>query len=276
MGCMASWEDGPEYAPTQRPAAFESPHAAPLQVAPKEPSLADGAPPQRPTDFAQPTTPAPDLASLVPSNDVTRDATKPFEVASMTLTQEASAWGAAHSSTLDPQAPASTGFDPSRPITTSSQRVPGVASFAPPTSAPVSIAPGQSAPGTSAPGAYYPPPAPSGPVGIRAIWDGLTPGVAISLLIGGVIPPLSFVTYFVAFGFSFRVMPGARGVRTTFTVGLIVIGFGAILSILGAPGFAEWWSRVGWWSLWTSWATLIVAGIMVYRGLTGGNAPSPF
>ena len=48
MNCMATWEDGPEYAPIERPSDFQSPDASPLTIAPPHTQLAAWAPKNRP------------------------------------------------------------------------------------------------------------------------------------------------------------------------------------------------------------------------------------
>ena len=45
---MATWEDGPEYAPVERPSQFENPDVAPLSTAPPVQQMAALAPKDRP------------------------------------------------------------------------------------------------------------------------------------------------------------------------------------------------------------------------------------
>ncbi|MET1004448.1 MAG: hypothetical protein ABWX96_02800 [Propionibacteriaceae bacterium] len=92
---MATWEDGPEYAPLERPAEFSSPAADPLEVVPPPEQLAALAPVERPAFDAPEAAVAP-LASLIPVVADERNPELPFDVASSTVTSMDSAWGAAH------------------------------------------------------------------------------------------------------------------------------------------------------------------------------------
>src|SRR4051812_3975505 len=94
MTCMATWEDGPEYAPLERPADFAPAAAAPLPVAPPVPQMAALAPKDRPV-FDQPPVPLAPLGALVPPPEETRDPQQPFAVVSSAMTSD-SAWGAVH------------------------------------------------------------------------------------------------------------------------------------------------------------------------------------
>ena len=105
---MATWEDGPEYAPLERPEAFAEPAVATvgLQAPPPSPSAAP-APVERPV-FADPTQPVPALATLVPEPPAARNPEQPFDVVSSVMTADTSAWASAHwtgRETLGPQGP---------------------------------------------------------------------------------------------------------------------------------------------------------------------------
>lgn len=91
---MATWEDGPEYAPLERPDRFSLPDVPPLEPAPpvEQPAAAPGDRPH----FAGPQAPVVPLATLVPTVAEQRDPATPFSVVSSTLTSMDSAWGAAH------------------------------------------------------------------------------------------------------------------------------------------------------------------------------------
>ena len=91
---MATWEDGPEYAPVERPTDFADAGAAPLSMAPPVVQMAALAPKDRPF-FDQPPVPVAPLESLVAAPPETRDPQVPFAVASSTMTSD-SAWGAVH------------------------------------------------------------------------------------------------------------------------------------------------------------------------------------
>src|SRR5438128_10980618 len=81
---MATWQDGPEYAPTARPDEFAEPSVAPLESPPPVAQLA-GAPLERPR-FGEPAAPVAPLESLVPAPADQRDPSLAFDVVSSTLT----------------------------------------------------------------------------------------------------------------------------------------------------------------------------------------------
>ena len=92
---MATWEDGPEYAPIERPAEFQNPDAPPLETAPTYMQVAAWAPKSRPL-FDNPSAPLTPLSGLVPAQrEEIRDPQKPFTVVSSMMTSD-SAWGAVH------------------------------------------------------------------------------------------------------------------------------------------------------------------------------------
>ncbi len=81
---MASWKDGAEYAPIERPDGFATPRAKPLANPPKTIDLAAGAPKQAPGDFLAPQVPVPPLSSLKPAVKQTRNPRVPFPQGAMT------------------------------------------------------------------------------------------------------------------------------------------------------------------------------------------------
>ena len=95
MVAMATWEDGPEYAPLVRPDAFSEPTISPLSVRAPVEQPAAAAPKERPA-FADPADPVAPLESLVPPIEAPRDPAEPFDVVTTALTSADSAWGAAH------------------------------------------------------------------------------------------------------------------------------------------------------------------------------------
>lgn len=263
---MASWEDGPEFAPEARPAAFRAPRVSELPRARPVVSPADGAPVDRPADFTQPDAPVPALTSLAPAPSDPRDPTAPFAVGSMTLTQDTSAWGAAHSSVLEPAGRAAgPGFDPTRPL--ASER-----HTAPPPSFPPPMAPVTSSP--PPPGSSGGQPQ-SGPV--QAVFTALTPGVAVSLLVGCFVPLVSTVTFIIALAFSFRVQQGQPAVRTTMMAGAGALAFGGLIGLAATGGdFAAWWMMLGWTALVVSWVALAICVAFVHRALRGNAPRTPF
>jgi len=99
MGGMATWEDGPEYAPVERPAEFFVPPGPPLETQPDAPAPQLQPPLPRPA-FDEPQQPGVPLVELVPDVADPRDPARPFDVVSSTVTAMDSAWGAAHATPL--------------------------------------------------------------------------------------------------------------------------------------------------------------------------------
>ena len=139
---MATWEDGPEYAPIERPADFQTPEAPPLTTAPPHTQAAAWAPKSRPV-FDNPSTPVIPLATLVPApREERRDPEKPFTVVASTMTSD-SAWGAVHwaSPTGQPAGPGASHPTSSAPY--------------PPPDQPIAVHSGRSAPTAPFPTARY-------------------------------------------------------------------------------------------------------------------------
>ncbi len=286
---MATWEDGPEFAPRYRPAAFTAPRVSELPKPQPVVSPADGAPVNRPADFTQPTAPAPALANLIPKPSAPRDPKVPFGIETMTLTRDSSAWGAAHSSVLQPAGLAGgPGFDPTSPIVAGGKQRGTAAAFAPP--APETQPSSFPAPaGTQAvtPAGAFAPPAgqvaaqgqptasQSGPW--QRVWAGLTPAFAVTLAVGCVLPFVSLITYIAAFALSFRVRQGQPGVRITMGVGLGIITAIAFVGILlNGDDFAGWWMFVGQFSLLTSLLTMMICVLVMYRSVNRPTTGGPF
>ena len=129
---MASWTDGAEYAPTERPDGFATPRAAPLDHAPAEVHLAKDRPVDHPAGF-QPSGPAPSLESLGVPTGPTRDPNQSFGTVTTAMTT--SAWGSTHSSTTTLEA----AFDPRAPMTAGAPQA-ALATLPPPAGAPVAPA----------------------------------------------------------------------------------------------------------------------------------------
>lgn len=311
MERMATWEDGPEFAPVERPDGFATPRVEPLEAPPQPPHPSDGAPPQRP-GFAGPTEPAPPLASIVPAVENPRDPTQAFDVATMTMTAE-SAWGAVHSAPVGMGAPTAVtetphAFDPTAPIvSTNVSTLPGSVNFPPPSpdslaspmppgplgppgppappgpaGLPVPSAPGQApypAPGTPAwfgPTAPAPrqPVAPPGRVPASLVMEAVTPGVLFPLLIGGFIFYVAPVMLVIAGLFSRRVSVRSRYVRTTFAITGGFVALVALVSLFGEGlTFETWWRNLATASVLMCWASLLAVVVIVQTGLTRGERP---
>jgi hypothetical protein len=277
MVTMATWEDGPEYAPLVRPDAFTEPTIPPLSSTPPVEQLAAAAPRERPA-FADPRDSVAPLESLIPPIEVRRDPAEPFDVVTTALTSADSAWGAAH--WTRPPGPAADSWTAAPPDLHSS---PGPPPNEPLVAAagPVSTTNGFPAPGTPA---WFTPPAPprpvpSTPVTAKHVLDGITPGVYISLAIGGFVYLLSPIMLGVAFALSSRMAVGKDHGRRAFSTAFFVVGFLAVVGVLNIPAsFGAWWSFVGLWSLLICWLVLIALALIVRADLqrrATGQAPPP-
>jgi hypothetical protein len=284
MVAMATWEDGPEYAPLTRPDAFSEPSAPPLSIAPPHEQVAAVAPTERPA-FSDPPEPVAPLASLVPPVEKRRDPAVPFEVVSTAMTSVDSAWSAAH--WTPPPAP------PAGPLVGAASELTAAAA---PTGAPWPPAPTQPlhpaqgpapspqgfpTPGTAewfTPAPYRQPVAPA-PVNAKLVLETLTPGVGICLVIGGLVALISPIMLAVAFGLSSRIRVATSQIRRTFITALTVMGvFAALGALTDATSFGDWWSFVGIWSLVICWATLLVVVVLVHsdlKRLANGDQSAP-
>jgi hypothetical protein len=222
MGLMASWTDGPEYAPRERPAAFVVPAAAPLAV-PAAPAVAPPAPEAEPS-FAAPQATQPDLAALVPSGAPGRNPKVAFEVTAAAITAggPSPAGGPLRSPTqpfTDPGPPI-TGYLPAQPVVQPNAQVNPVPFptphtpqwFAPPPESRVPAAPP--------------------PVTVAQIWRAATPGVLIPLLIGMLFSWLSILLLFMSFVLSARIAYRRAAVRRAYSVAMVLIGLNGMLSAL--------------------------------------------
>ncbi len=268
MTCMATWEDGPEYAPLERPADFAPATVAPLSVAPPAQQMAALAPKERPA-FDQPPEPLAPLATLVPTVEETRDPQLPFAVVASTMTSD-SAWGAVHWGGAPTGPPA--GFPaaaplpppPSEPLVLRTQPFPPDNQF-----------PAPGTPGWFGPGPYgEQPPAPA-QVGAKAVWDAAMPGMCICLAVGGLIYVVAPVLFAVAFGLSRSVKVARDQVRRVFGIGGALLGVvGIAAAMTNDEGFGRWWAVLGAWSIVVCWAVLLTTFVLVYRGLRAGEEPS--
>lgn len=222
---MATWEDGPEYAPTQPPDLFQPPDVAPLDrpAAPPPPSPE---PSRAPVGYEQ-REPVAALDTLVPTAENPRDPRQAFEVVSSPMTEQSSvgpAWTAAHSAPPPPGAAAwgPPTHDPQQPFqVTQTAHVP---------------AQQWPAPGTEqwfAPSSWAPPVAP-GPQRslIRQVVDGVGVPLLIVLAIG-LIPLLAPFCVLGALALTTQSRRRPRALR----IGLL-IGIG-VMVLSGAVGALE-------------------------------------
>ena len=89
---MATWKDGPRYAPLTRPIAFAEPATA-VSLAPAEaPAAVEDFPTEVPEEFAPQGTQIP-LESVVPTPASVRDPSTPFSTATLLMADEGSSTG---------------------------------------------------------------------------------------------------------------------------------------------------------------------------------------
>jgi hypothetical protein len=277
---MATWEDGPEYAPVDRPTDFAVPDVPALEDVPPSQQPSANAPRDRPT-FDGPSDPVPALASLEPAVEDTRDPQEPFDVVASTITS-GTAWGAAHWSapgqpTLSP-APPRTGT--TTPETANGHGVPAAAPLQQPwPPPPAAVGPvseysssGFPAPGTPewfGPGPAAPRP-PSADVGslTRRVVQAVTPGVLICLGTGALLDLLAPVTLVLALALTTRVTVARERIFRAFLVCVGIISFFAlVVALLTDYTFSEWWDYVGGWARIGSWVMAAVIVTTVVREL---------
>ena len=292
---MATWEDGPEYAPRERPQYFADAPLPPLEQAPPPERPADGLPAVRPR-FDEPSAPVAPLATLVPTPPDERDPNRPFDVVTATLTSE-STWGS-------PTQPLSHGPLPTAPVPSGAPAAAPVAGApwplleAPQTQAapfphvpPQGQRPGpQPAPpqgpyGYPEPGTpawFAPPPTaygdqrqPGRPTG-RDVFEAATPGLCIGLAVGGLIYPLAPVMVVVAVLMSMRVRVAQAAVRMTLRVAAGAVAFFAVVGLVRSVTTGDpWWGFVSSWSVAICWVSLVVVLLVVWQALKRPSAPPP-
>lgn len=278
---MATWEDGPEYAPLEPPAEFTVPDAPPLSVA-ERPPQAPMAPGERP-QFGGPQAQVAPLATLVPDiGGEQRDPHTPFEVDSDTMTQSGGtggAWGAAHWRPPTgppagvPQPPGPWGPPTGAPVGRPTE--PMALRSAPP-SAPGGLpAPGTPAwfgPGPAAPPRQQPPP---------SLFQATPAGAIIVLAVAifWIIAPPAFV---LAFVLSARARYARRKILTAFTiVGAVVFLIPTIAAFANFGDFGSWYRGLSTWTLLGSLVMIVL--ILVFanteiknlRGGPGGYHQQP-
>jgi hypothetical protein len=229
---MATWQDGPEYAPHERPAAFVTPPVPPLE----NPAPVAVAPPPGPDvepSFTPPSGAQPDLAALVPAAAPGRNPTVPFEVSAAAVTAGAgSGWTGRQASA----SPALEQRSPTQPFTAPGPPLSGYLPVQPAVQPNAQVNPARF-PAPNTPQWFAPPPesrvpdAPP-PVSLGQIWAAATPGVMIPLIVGALFSWLSILMLAVSFALSARIPYRRDAVRRSYVVTLILLGMMGVLSLL--------------------------------------------
>lgn len=279
---MATWEDGPEYAPIERPADFQTPIAPPLTTAPPHTQPAAWAPKGRP-DFDDPSIPVTPLATLIPARrEEPRDPEEPFTVVASTMTTD-SAWGAVH--WAGPTAAMGPSGQPvgATAAASGAWHPPSGAPYPPPDqpiavrsgSSPTGPFPSPGTPGWFNPGSTGPQPQQAAPVTAKGVLDAATPGLCMCLIIGGLVYVLAPIFLCVSVGLASRVKVAAAEVRRAHVFGLVVLAtLGVLGSLIVGTDFSEWWRFVGQWALLICWVLLVATLVTIYRRLKA-EAPNP-
>lgn len=272
---MATWEDGPEYAPIERPQNFAMPEVAPLDQAAPYVQVAAGAPVDRP-QFTGPQDPVQPLASIGPDDGgEQRDPHTPFETVESTVTggstgaglatttatasPNQSAWGSAHWS--PPTGP------PVQPPPPHAQQQPQQ-NWPTPDGYPAPGTPQWFGPGAGTPTAQQ---GQAGPPDARRVLDAVTPGVAICLVVGGLIYLLAPLMLIIAFVLSGRVKVAKPRVRLAFIIASSALGFFALVGLFtNNLSFGDWWGFIGMWALVLCWGMLITLPVLIFNELKKG------
>jgi hypothetical protein len=310
---MATWEDGPEYAPAERPAGYlwdEPPLAAPAPAAP--PPAAATAPAAIPA-FAGPADPGRPLAEYLPPAAEQRDGAEPFKLLTAALTP-----AAAEAASHDPRAPftltaripttarhtlpppptavgpspampAYTGYsdpplDASAPRAYSSTQVvlpPGRDSLAPaPAAQPLPQSPNTWQPVGPQPSGY-PPPAAAGTAGtakpgavtFRKVWEAATPGVLITLAVGALLGNFAILMFALAFVLSSRIRYRRRQLQICFLTGMGLIAMAGLSGWLAVADIDYVFQYGSEMALWICRIVFWVVPFLVWRALANRERP---
>lgn len=262
---MASWTDGPEYAPAERPAAFAAPTAPPLDEAPPLVDLSAGAPLVPPATFEEPRDRVPPLATLVASPGQQRDPTQPFVVESAVMTT-GSAWGSAHSAAA---IAAPTWQPPAGGAWTADQ--PYASTYLPPTGPGSFPAPGT--PQWFGPGPEWAPPAPAVPATLANAARAATYGLLITLAVGGVISLLAPFLLGIGLALSSQVSYRRRQIRTAFWIVIGVALASGTIPIVGGSGLDGAYETISLVALLGCWVMLVMVLFWQYAALSAGERP---
>lgn len=268
---MATWEDGPEYAPLQRPEQFSAPEATPLEDAPARPQPSADAPSSAPGGYDQASGAVP-LAAIGPDLGAERDPHRAFDTVSSLMTAtSSSAWTSAHSSQQWGAAPPPP--DPRQPLPIGAQQAAPDEQQA----AQQFPAPGAQqqfpAPGTQqwfAPDPAWSPPghAPQQST-VRQVVAGVTTPVLVCLALG-LIPALSPFALVVAFALS---RLGTRARWQTAIGYAICLGVVAMVGLTALLSGSTFYSSITLPANLACLVMLIASPLLVQRHLASGAPP---
>lgn len=229
---MATWRDGPEYAPHERPAAFVVPPTEPLSAPAPPVRVIEAAPAEEPS-FTVPEGAQPDLATLVPAAAPGRNPTVPFEVVTAAMTS-GGPWSGTTGATAERL--------PTQPFTAPGPPLAGYLAVQPAVQPNAQVNPAPF-PAPNTPQWFAPPPetrvpAPPPPVSIGQIWQAATPGVMVPLIVGMFFSWLSILMLAISFALSARIAYRRDAIRRSYVVALILIAMGGMLSVL-ADGYSS-------------------------------------
>lgn len=259
MAVVATWEDGPEYAPVDWPTGFVAPAIAPLDDTPPAPDLSAGAPLEPPARFDTPHDPVPPLAALVPDSGPVRDPHEPFQVTSAVVT-DGSAWGSVHSASAGPIAPAT--WTPDQAV---------ASAYAPPP--PMQGFPAPGTPQWFGPGATYETNQLQVPLTFATVTEGLSWGLIITLGVGGLVaflsPVLLVVAYFLVAQTRFR-----RGiVKIGFYMAMVIVVLAGAGAFLGGNDVDIAWTSMGTVSIVSCWLLLLYGLVVEAVAIRSGDRP---
>ena len=259
---MATWEDGPEYAPAEWPTAFVAPDTAPLAAAEPHLDLSAGASAVPPVRYEEPKEPVPPLADLAPAPTAVRDPAEPFQVVSAVMTT-GSAWGSAHSTQAVAVPTAVPAWTPDQ----------AVASAYPPPQ------PSQGFPAPGTPEWFGPPTAPyeagqvSVPLTVGTVAEGMSWGLIITLVLGGILAYLSPVLLLIAFFLTGQVRYRRRVMKVAIIVAMAIVAIAGAGAMMGTSDATLAWESMGTASVWCSWLLILFgAGLSVFA-IRGGEHP---
>ncbi|MDR0783226.1 MAG: hypothetical protein LBE83_05645 [Propionibacteriaceae bacterium] len=252
---MATWKDGPRYAPAERPMGFVEPSASVSLVGDPPPPPPPAAPLEAPQLFDDPVSAVP-LASIVPAPKDTRDPGEAFPMVS-TLMTSADPAGMVRLTATEPGGTR----PPNRPFHVSASLNTTTASWAPPAAGdrPVVV---------------------RRPVRIADLMAAAYPALLITLVVIGLVAIMDYVLawaglLFVTFALVPRVHLRVKQTRTIFLVGLGGLATLWFVSLLVDASTANVDLGLGFWTFLVSWCLAIAAIIVQWDGLSRGERPAP-